>query len=217
MRVANFISRNVSPLGLAVLMTASTGCRISANFHTVDEGKVYRSAQLTGKEIEKAVRAVGLKAILNLRGAAPGKDWYDEEVATAKRLGLVHASVRLSAIKTPSHVQIVEVLNALRDLPRPLLIHCQAGADRTGLTSAIYQLDYMKKSKRDAAKMLDAKYLHLKLFAGAMDYFFDLYQGPEWARDAYHPCLGGVKYFNPKDHPECGASNAAELTAEEDS
>lgn len=200
-------------LSLAVV---STGCRISANFHTVEPGKAYRSAQLTGKEIEKAVRAVGLRSILNLRGAAPGKAWYDDEVATAKRLGVVHTSVRLSAVKTPSQTQIVAVLDALRDLPRPILIHCQAGADRTGLVSAIYKFDEMKTSKAEAAKMLDAKYLHLKLFAGAMDYFFDLYGGPTWARDVYQPCRGGVKYFKPKDHPECGSALPAVVTDEED-
>jgi protein tyrosine/serine phosphatase len=33
-----------------------------------------------------------------------------------------------------------EIIRTLREAPKPVLIHCQAGSDRTGLVSALYCL-----------------------------------------------------------------------------
>jgi hypothetical protein len=60
------------------------------NFHSVEEGALYRSAQLTKDELRVAVRDHGIKAILNLRGAHPGEPWYDDEVSISGALGVAH-------------------------------------------------------------------------------------------------------------------------------
>ena len=43
----------------------------------------------------------------------------------------------MSSKKFPSIVKLRKLVNILRTAPKPILIHCKAGADRTGLASAI--------------------------------------------------------------------------------
>src|ERR1700730_9222376 len=62
----------------------------TGNFHTVDAGRIYRSAQLGRDELAKQVRANGIKTIVDLRGAHPGQPWHGAEPAVARDAGGVH-------------------------------------------------------------------------------------------------------------------------------
>jgi undecaprenyl-diphosphatase len=130
------------------------------NFHTVTEGAFYRSAQLDKDELEKAVRDHGVRAILNLRGAHPGELWYDDEVAVSKALGVAHFDYGLSAYRIVTDNQIVDILRVLHDAPKPLLVHCKSGADRTGLVSALYRFAIEGKSADEADRQLTLIYGH---------------------------------------------------------
>lgn len=110
----------------------------SGNFHTIVDGEVYRSAQVKGDDLAEYSQEVGLKSVLNLRGASPGADWYMDEIAESTRLGLVHADFALSASHQVTNEQAAELIALMRDLPKPLLIHCKYGSDRTGLVAALY-------------------------------------------------------------------------------
>jgi protein tyrosine/serine phosphatase len=56
-----------------------------------------------------------------------------------------------------------------------LLIHCEAGADRTGLASVIYELQYEGKTLNESLKQLSFfSYGHFGLTA--IDDFFRLYE-----------------------------------------
>lgn len=110
----------------------------NGNFHAVVKGEVYRSAQVTGDELAQYTEQVGLKSVLNLRGASPRAGWYKDEVAESARLGLVHADFALSASREVTNDEAVELIALMRSLPKPLLIHCKHGSDRTGLIAALY-------------------------------------------------------------------------------
>src|ERR1700758_148997 len=109
------------------------------NFHTVAEGAFYRSAQLTKEELQRAVHDHGIKAILNLRGAHPGEPWYDDEVAVSREVGATHYDYGLSAYRFVTEKQVADLIAIIREAPKPLLVHCKSGADRTGLVSALYR------------------------------------------------------------------------------
>jgi protein tyrosine/serine phosphatase len=56
--------------------------------------------------------------------------------------------------------QIGEVLGIVRDAPKPLLVHCKAGADRTGLVSALYRFAGEGVSADQADRELSLVYGH---------------------------------------------------------
>src|SRR5262249_3162393 len=69
------------------------------NFDTVVAGEVYRSAQLDRGDLDYAIAKYGIKTIINLRGAADGKDWYDDELRAAAAGGATVHSIGMSATR----------------------------------------------------------------------------------------------------------------------
>lgn len=60
----------------------------------------------------------------------------------ASELGMVQLRLPMSPLKPPSLAQVVEayeMMNSL-DVPRPLLVHCREGVDRTGVVCAYYRV-----------------------------------------------------------------------------
>ncbi len=110
------------------------------NFHAVDPGVVYRSAQMSGPHLREAIATQHLRAVLNLRGPNAGQAWYDDELAATRAAGVPHIDIALSARSELTPQQLAAVRTALETAPKPLLIHCNGGSDRTGLVSALYLL-----------------------------------------------------------------------------
>lgn len=149
------------------------------NFHAVEPGAVYRSAQLSGPELEEAIGTYGIKSILNLRGAHPGRDWYDAELAASNARHVAHYDYGLDARRTVTPEQLAEILQIIRDAPKPILIHCKAGSDRTGLVSAIYLYTH-GESAAEADGALSLRYGHFPWLGSrtrAMDESFEAYVG----------------------------------------
>lgn len=122
----------------------------------VIEGQVYRSAQLSPERLAELAHELGLRGLLNLRGERPGEDWYEAEAALAGRLDLALTGVRLSSSRLPSRQRLRELVAALDAAPRPLLIHCAAGADRSGFASALAVLlagGDVAAARREAARL----------------------------------------------------------------
>lgn len=132
----------------------------SDNFHEVVRGELYRSGQLNAAQIAYYQKTKGIKSIINLRGHNPGLGWYDEEVAASKKLGLTHIDLRLSSKQEMSRQQVIELLAAMRDAPKPLLIHCHSGANRTGLAAALYLVAVKGATPAQAQAQLSLKYGH---------------------------------------------------------
>ena len=142
------------------------------NLHTVSEGILYRSAQLSPSETRSVAQHYGIKSVLNLRGAHPGQAWYDEEIGAARNLGLAHIDYALSAKRFVTSQQIDDILALMRQAPKPLLIHCKDGADRSALIAALYRYAEGGASAAEADGELSLLYGHFPyLFSrsGAMD------------------------------------------------
>lgn len=129
------------------------------NFHVVDQGNLYRSRQLSGPELAQVISTYGIRSILNLRGPNPGNDWYDDEIAVSSARNVVHYDYGISARRPVTPAQIEEILRIIRDAPKPILVHCQGGADRTGLVSAIYLFSHGARAN-DAERALSLRYGH---------------------------------------------------------
>jgi len=141
------------------------------NFHTVEPHVVYRSAQLSGQDLHELVTAHGIKTVLSLRGKNTGETWYDDEMRTVRADGIGHLDVSLSAYRDVSVEQMNEIIKLIDQAPKPILIHCESGADRTGLVSALYRLS-RGQSLAVAEQELSPRYGHFTVFvprSAAMD------------------------------------------------
>jgi protein tyrosine/serine phosphatase len=114
--------------------------RLSGNFHVVQDGVIYRSGQLSGAQFADHFKQSGIKSILNLRGNNSGRRWYDEEMTASAAADVKHVDYPISASRKLTDQQLKEITSRLAVLPKPILINCEAGADRSGLVSALYQL-----------------------------------------------------------------------------
>ncbi|MDE1995619.1 MAG: dual specificity protein phosphatase family protein [Rhizobiaceae bacterium] len=148
----------------------------TTNFHQVIPGEVYRSSQPSAATIAELQKQYGIKTIINLRGDNSGRGWYDSEVAQAKELDITHIDFKMSSSRELTQQQAAQLVEIMRDAPKPLLIHCQAGADRTGLASALYLAAIAKTGEAEAESQMSIVYGHLPLSftsAYAMDRTFE--------------------------------------------
>jgi protein tyrosine phosphatase (PTP) superfamily phosphohydrolase (DUF442 family) len=130
------------------------------NFSAVEAGVLYRSAQPDRDDLVTAAREHGIKSVLNLRGRNPGSPWYDEEIAASRELGLAHYDYPISAHRFVTRQQVAEILDIVRQAPKPLLVHCKSGADRAGLVSALYRFALTGTKAEEADQELSLVYGH---------------------------------------------------------
>jgi len=150
------------------------------NKHVVVAGRLYRSAQLSPAQLETFVRRNGIRTVINLRGR-PFDEWYPAEMKATQALGISQEDITTSANRLPSPGEIRRLIEVFDRSEHPLLIHCQQGADRTGLAAAMYQLLYTDASYEAARRQCSLRFGHLRIHtAASMDEFFERYE--EWLR-----------------------------------
>jgi protein tyrosine/serine phosphatase len=153
-----------------VSYAAYCGILIKAgNFHAVDNGLFYRSAQPDQDTLADDIGDHHIKSILNLRGANPGIAWYDNELAVAQKYNVAHYDVGISAEHPVAPEKIEQILNVLRDAPKPILVHCQSGSDRAGFVSALYLYAIAHRSADIAARQLSLWYGHFPYLISKTD------------------------------------------------
>lgn len=148
----------------------------SDNFHTVIPGELYRSAQPSAADIVRYRRDYGIRTIVNLRGENAGSGWYDDEHSTAAALGIAHLDFRMSARQSLSQARAAALIDLLRSAEKPILIHCRAGADRSGLAAALYVAAIADAGEIAAELQISPLYGHLPIPltpAYAMDETFE--------------------------------------------
>lgn len=131
------------------------------NFAVVSDHQVYRSRQLTRPELTKVIEQHRIKSILNLRGENHGASWYRDEAAVAEAQQVQLADYQLSANRELASMEVAELLALMRTLPKPMLIHCRSGADRTGLAAALYLFEVEGRSPQVAGGQLSWLYGHM--------------------------------------------------------
>ncbi len=171
-----------SILGLcAALATEAYSVFLGDNFHVLLPGMAYRSAQLSGKELEHVVRAHGIRTVINLRGSCDPNSWYVEECQATHRLSINQEDVCFSSGRLPATTEVRRLLEVLDRTEYPILFHCRQGADRTGLASVILYLSHADLDYAAARRQLGLRYGHLALGRPAyLDQFLDYYTA--WLR-----------------------------------
>ena len=156
---------------------------------------VYRSNQPDRRRLA-ALQAQGLRAVLHLRGRDDGAPYRAEQAACAA-LGLRFHSFNMSAHRLPPPDRALALIALMRQIERPFLLHCRAGADRTGLASAIYLLAIENRPVAEAQAMLSARFGHWRWSStGVLDQMLRTYAAAQaasgigfedWLREGYDP------------------------------
>lgn len=169
---------------LALLLAAISGGGFygylvgTNNFNSVIENEVYRARQISGADIVKYKKQYDIQSIINLRGDNTGSPWYDDEALAAQTADVQLINFRMSARRELSPERMAELVELMRNAPKPLLIHCRDGADRTGLASALYLAMIKEAPTAEAARQLSWRYGHVPLpwlATQAMDRSFENY------------------------------------------
>ena len=176
--------------------------RANNNFATVRPNQVYRSGQMSASTLARTLHDSGIQTVLNLRGANGHLGWYRAERAATLAAGATQVDVSLSSCVWMSRAQLRTLIEVLDSSRYPMLIHCEWGAERTGLVSAFVELLREGSTIDDARNQFALKYLYLPFGDGKiMAEMIDQYDGwlrrrelehrPElfrrWAANGYQP------------------------------
>ena len=136
------------------------------NLHKIHEG-LYRSAQPT-EEGMKNLEKLGVKTVINLR--AFHSDSYETKGTTLHNNEL---SVKAWHIEDEDVIRVLRTINKKEN--GPFLIHCQHGADRTGVMSAMYRIVIQGWTKDEAIReMVDGGYGFHPLWSNIVKYVKDV-------------------------------------------
>jgi protein tyrosine phosphatase (PTP) superfamily phosphohydrolase (DUF442 family) len=200
--MARWIARCTAALILAGALYVAWD-QANHNFGEVQRGRIYRSGQMPASALSRTIRDQGIKTVLNLRGSNKD-DWYSAERRATLDAGATQVDIAMSSCIWMSRAQLRTVVQTLDTAQYPMLIHCQWGAERTGLVSAFAEL-LRPGSTLDAARaQFSVGYLFLRINDGKiMAEHLDQYEHwlvakgwthePEhfrrWVEEGYRPQL----------------------------
>lgn len=132
------------------------------NFGAVDEGRVYRSGQLTPAAMRRVVEKHRIKTVIDL-----GSYWAADRLTdpqgeernrrAAAAMGVRRYVMPLYGDGTGNVNWYVHALRVMNDPSRqPVLVHCGAGSERTGLAAILYER-LRRGTGNDAAAIEEAK------------------------------------------------------------
>jgi hypothetical protein len=122
--------------------------------------KLGRSGRLWPEELDAVISRRSIRSIISLVPTAPTQTWYRGELAVSSVRNLVRYEMPLSPQEELSSEQLRDLLALLREAPKPVLIHSESGADRSGLAAAIFKYAIAYRPVEEARKQLSIRYGH---------------------------------------------------------
>lgn len=153
------------------------------NFYEVEKDAFYRSRQLSPAKLAFYIKKFRIKTIINLRGKNEQDTWWQQEKEVTTRMGVSFYNIAMSARRFPYKKDLLFLLNLYKNAPRPILVHCNGGADRTGEASALWVLDQQEKSRKEALRQLTFRYGHVRWQSPKKRQFIKMWRGREWAKN----------------------------------
>jgi protein tyrosine/serine phosphatase len=164
-------------------------------------GSIYRDRQPAEDDLVARVEDYGIKTVVALRGrgSAPAR-------RAALATGITFIGLPMSARRLPTVDELLQLWTTIATAERPMLFHCRAGVDRTGLASALAVLHDTDDLAAARAQLALIPYGHLGWFGtAAMDEVLDRYEPwhgtmsfPEWVEQIYARQLAGAEAADPR-------------------
>ncbi|WP_411844918.1 tyrosine-protein phosphatase [Roseibacillus persicicus] len=119
------------------------------NLHQVSS-ELYRSAQPTAEGMA-ALEEKGVRTVINLRAFSDDEEEVSGTTLKTERIPILTWS--------PDGEDDDRFLHLLENSPKPILVHCKHGSDRTGAMCAIYRIEKQGWSSSEAiAEMTSGGY-----------------------------------------------------------
>lgn len=138
------------------------------NLHRVS-AELYRSAQPTPQGFTN-LQALGIRSVLNLRE-------YHKDTRRARHTDMHLMAYPVAAGKVTA-ADIENCLNLIAQAPKPVLVHCWHGSDRTGIVVAAYRIVFQGYSVQAAeAEFRAENYGHHEFWYGNL---VELLRSTDW-------------------------------------
>ncbi|MGZ5927244.1 MAG: hypothetical protein ACXWLJ_11245 [Rhizomicrobium sp.] len=131
------------------------------NFHWVIPGECARAAQAWAGGIGPFLERRGIKALINLRGRNDDLSWWKKETGATAARGIAHLDAMLDSRKLPTRAMLERLIEAFDSAPRPVMLKCSGGQDRTSFASALYLIHRGGWSAMAAARAQYARFPYL--------------------------------------------------------
>ncbi len=159
----------------------------NGNFGVVIPGQLYRSGQLSAGQLQQVIDQYKIKSIFNLRGHDNNAQWYLQEKKIAVHSGVkfINADtlrIGLQSLRLPAKAELQRIVKVISTAPRPILVHCRKGADRTGLVSSLAILLLPDSTIEQAWEHSSLKYFAIQDSVGRL--FLEAYQ--DWLTGRKH-------------------------------
>ena len=167
------------------------------NFHWVVPGEAARAAQAWAGGVGPFLKKRGIAALINLRGRNDDLSWWKNETAATDARGIAHLDAMLDSRKLPTRAMLTRLMEAFDQAPRPFLLKCSGGQDRTSFAAALYLIHRSGWQAYDQAAAQYARfpYLHFpkkhqRWLRPFLDFAREDSNGTSlsaWIRDHYSP------------------------------
>ena len=106
-------------------------------FFEVVEGRLYRSAQPSAKDLTKIIKSKDIQTVINLRGEKTGEKWFTREQRVCKQNNVTLLNFDMEDPGLPKRRVLQGIIRAIQQAEKPMLIHCRRGVNQTGFVSAL--------------------------------------------------------------------------------
>ena len=167
------------------------------NFHWIVPCEAARSAQSYLGLLGRFLTANGIKALINLRGRHPKFGWWKYETRVCARNGVVHIDAMMDSRRLPLRDMLIALFDAFDAAPKPFVIKCSGGQDRTSLAAALYLVHRDGWAAMDEALRQFARFPYLHFPRNQQRWLRDFLRYAkseenglplgEWVRRSYDP------------------------------
>ncbi len=135
MRPGPSLPRRVAGFCLLLLSLCLPACHRGLSTREITPGGIEISAQPSPDQLLSLIRAKGLRSVLNLR--SEDRRRFAEEESACRRAGAEYFACAIPLEDWTPRPKLLRVVEILDTAPRPMLIHCRNGVDRSGLAAAV--------------------------------------------------------------------------------
>ena len=120
---------------LLLSIPGSTACRHRPAPREILPGEIYVSGQPDPERLHEMIAALDLRSVLNLRSENRAR--FSEEIELCRQSDVDYFAVALPLDDWTPRPALARIVKILENAPRPLLVHCRNGVDRSGLVAAV--------------------------------------------------------------------------------